>query len=596
MFSQLQRVLEFPGEIGDAWSSTTGVPEGCAMSSISMLTLSVWVAEHLQQTVQSPDIVCMTYADNWALVTDCFTQLQTGVDALVQLVQSLHMTIAADKSWVWATHRSQRAQLSALLVDGCPVPMKMVATELGCDVSYCRKITKTSTKKRLMKTSRVLKRVSTKKLPKRFKATMTQLFSGISGYGSELVHHSVSDLRLVRTAVCRAIGRSRAGNSPYLSTFLTQGLEDVSVTMLMRKVMFWRRYFKIFPEASSAFLNNLVTGRHQHGGSAFLRRTFQDHGWSCGAAGELEHVRGWKVNWMSNSKGHLRKMFLLSWNLNVCDNVKHRTNFDVDMIDVPAFHQALGKLEDTAKTDAMNLATGKHVTNNALVHYKNGTKDHACPLCKKKDSREHRVWHCAGTQQFRDKYPAVLQWLQTQPKAVAEFGILPVDVSWIDWRYCQAHFLPDVDTLADEGTPRVHVFTDGSTVGQGLAGHAIAAAAYVRCEGYNVVAKKAEPIPGVDHSAFRAEIWGIIMALRDHYSVHIYTDCASVIDNLQLILQAKKVNLNPAFNDHEDLWNRVWKLVASRDADCVHITKVKAHQNLAMVSGAQERWMDGGHE
>ena len=28
MFSQLQRVLEFPGEIGDAWSSTTGVPEG----------------------------------------------------------------------------------------------------------------------------------------------------------------------------------------------------------------------------------------------------------------------------------------------------------------------------------------------------------------------------------------------------------------------------------------------------------------------------------------------------------------------------------------------------------------------------------------
>ena len=131
-----------------------------------------------------------------------------------------------------------------------------------------------------------------------------QLLTGIAGYGSELVHHSVSDLRFVRTAVCRAVGRSRAGNSPYLSTCLSQ-------------VMFWRGYFRIFRAACSGFLVSLSSGRRQ-GASAFLGRNFQDHGWTCKDDGLIEHARGWSVNWLHDSKAHLRKLFLLSWNLQVC--------------------------------------------------------------------------------------------------------------------------------------------------------------------------------------------------------------------------------------------------------------------------------------
>ena len=42
MFSQLRRALELSGEIGKEWDSTTGVPEGCAMSLVSMMSLTVW--------------------------------------------------------------------------------------------------------------------------------------------------------------------------------------------------------------------------------------------------------------------------------------------------------------------------------------------------------------------------------------------------------------------------------------------------------------------------------------------------------------------------------------------------------------------------
>ena len=117
-----------------------------------------------------------------------------------------------------------------------------------------------------------------------------------------------------------------------------------------------------------------------------------------------------------------------------------------------------------------------------------------------------RVWNCTGNRKFRDKYPAVMQWLATQPKVVAEFGLLHVDVSWIDWRYCGHTSIPSAASPVEDGIAWVDVFTDGSTLGQGLSGHAVAAAANVKCEGYKVIAKKAEPLPGSDHSAFRGEI------------------------------------------------------------------------------------------
>ena len=80
------------------------------------------------------------------------------------------------------------------------------------------------------------------------------------------------------------------------------------------------------------------------------------------------HHRGWKMNWTTASRHPVRKLFSLSWSAMVCSLVSHRTGFDALCVDVPAVHLATSKLGDAAKTDALNLATGKHVTNDALVH------------------------------------------------------------------------------------------------------------------------------------------------------------------------------------------------------------------------------------
>ena len=123
-------------------------------------------------------------------------------------------------------------------------------------------------------------------------------------------------------------------------------------------------------------------------------------------------------------------------------------------VGVSAFHRAICDLEGSAKTDVLNLATGKHITN------------------------------------------------------------------------------------AD-------VFTDGSAVGQGVTGFTVAAASVVHCNGHTNVKQDALPLPGNDHPAHGAEVWGVIMALSRIRFVHIFSDCASVISNLTAAICARRSRFVP---------------------------------------------------
>eukprot|EP00435_Cladocopium_sp_Y103_P007976 s1192_g2.t1 len=592
MFSQLRRLLDIAGTVGEPLQSSTGVPEGCAMSIIAMLSLTAWMADQIKLAIGAEHALVFAYADNWAVVTSTLNNLQTGLTTLAQTVNSWRMQISADKSWVWATHTQLRSQLGLLQLNGQSIPIKLVSEELGCDISYCRKVTKKTTQKRIDKSKRVMKRVAAKRLPKRFKAVMTkQLVGGIAGYGSELVYHTVSDLRVLRTTVCNGIGRSRAGNSPYLSTAVTPGVEDLAVVLLRRKLIFWRRFFRILPHHSANFLQLLSNGAHKTGATAFLRRTLADHGWKCLPYGVIQHERGWKINWTTCSKHVLRKLVDLGWSTVVCNNVKHRKHFDLEGFDNMAFQASLQGLDDTARSHALNLAAGKHVTNEALVHYSKGATSDQCPFCTNRDGRYHRVWECEHTHKFRMQHPELMKWLETQPEAVSTWGLLPLDLTWLDWTFFDDPVIPKVTCRHDHSEEVATVFTDGSAVGQNLVGLTFAAAAYVHCKDYRIISTCAEAMPGCDHSSYRGEVWAVIMALRDFCFVHVFTDCAAVVANSIAILSAIRAGTQPTFSDHDDLWDIVWQLLEGRPVGSLQITKVKAHQDIQSIVEPYERWL-----
>ena len=195
-----------------------------------------------------------------------------------------------------------------------------------------------------------------------------------------LVFYTPSELRVLRSATCKALGRSRSGNNPYLSTLGTEHIDDVALCLLRRKVSFWRRFLRVFPRCSDVFLRTFAERRHKNGVTAFLRRGFHDQGWTCQADGEIIHHRGWRLNWLRDSKCHVRKLPSLAWATHACHQVQHRPNFSASCVDVSAFHRAICDLEGSAKTDVLHLATGKHITNDALVHYSKGAKTNKCPF------------------------------------------------------------------------------------------------------------------------------------------------------------------------------------------------------------------------
>ena len=579
MFNQLQRVLQIAGSVGSGSMSTTGVPEGCCFSIICMMSLSLWAAWTIEAV--DPSVSCIAYADNWEVIADCVAKLQHAIEALLGLIADLRMEVSDEKSWVWASHAEQRKQLRSQTFNGQQFPLRLVTDDLGCDVSYCKRVTKVVTRKRIQKAQRVLNRVGKRKIPKKFKATMTkQLSQSIVAYGSELTYVTPTNYKHLRSAACRAVGRSRGGANPHLSMFAAQDSMDPELAMLMRRCFFWRRFFSKFASQRDPFLQRLAnhTGRLKTGPAAAMARTFADHGWKCLPNGIIRHDTGWHLDWLRSSRNFLRFMLTHSWNYKVCRIARTRAGFDLVHIDMTV--GAFGKLTDEDKACMTNFHIGKHITNDALSHYARGVQSSNCPLCDNRDGRWRRVFDCPALADIRDRYPDVLHWLESQHEATATFGLVGYDPKWLHAR-CRALpcaiVLPKVSCRGD-GLNTAVVYTDGSAMFPHDRAMTTGAGAFIECCEGKKVFQRAKILPGPDHSPFRAEVWAIALALNEYHRAIIHVDCAAAVAVCQMLVHCRATGLEPHFRDHHDLWWLVWKSILTRPVGAFAFVKVQAHQ------------------
>ena len=112
MLQDLVRFVDLGGHIGHGIPSSTGVPEGCAMSVVSMLLITIMVSQSLQ--VGSTPVISAMFADNWGITTHNIDQLQVAIGRLEHIVESLKLKISADKSWTWATTPQLRKNLQQI--------------------------------------------------------------------------------------------------------------------------------------------------------------------------------------------------------------------------------------------------------------------------------------------------------------------------------------------------------------------------------------------------------------------------------------------------------------------------------------------------
>ena len=294
-------------------------------------------------------------------------------------------------------------QLQGLQIAGHDVPMKLVAQDMGCDLSYCRRITKAVANKRLNKVKRVLGRIAQRKLPRKFKAAMaTQLSFSVIGYGSELAYHTPKDLkhlRHLRSACCKALGRTRSGANPHLS-LMTPGdgcdphncgysyVRSSSGVACLTSLHISDRLL--------SFLDRLAApcAKSNNGPASVLRKAFRDMGWECVPNGVVRHVQGWHCDWLRRSKRFISHVLTASWNRNVCAVASKRKHFDIQSVDLRGIRQAMKPMNDQQRLSVSNLRIGRRVANDALVHYSTGPATPNCTLCDEKDSRSFQIQSC----------------------------------------------------------------------------------------------------------------------------------------------------------------------------------------------------------
>lgn len=171
MLHHLSRYLEINADIDLLVPSTTGIPEGDAFSVTLMTALTFWVHMYIEQY---HDIDATFYVDNWSFIAEDVESLVAASQTMIDFVRDMQLVISYQKSWVWATSKALRKQLKSTLFGGCTVPLQYHATDLGCDMNYCKRRYKKTTKGRVATSIRRLGRVSTKKLPKSFRVKMAQ--------------------------------------------------------------------------------------------------------------------------------------------------------------------------------------------------------------------------------------------------------------------------------------------------------------------------------------------------------------------------------------------------------------------------------------
>ena len=588
ILGDLRRLIDIAGQVGEECSSSVGVPEGCAMSVVCMVCLTAMAAEIIKNGDGNIDVAM--FADNWGILTNNIVTLQEAIDRLIHLVEALRMKVSTQKSWVWGTTSRLRKQLKQVQMQGQNLEIKHTAKDLGCDISYVKKQCKVTKQVRMNKAIRMLKRVGTLKVPKQFKRVMiVPVGTGVVGYGSELLTYCKHDWTKLRNATATAIGITKSGANGFLTMAVTGEHRDPQVRLLLRKLRFFRRYFKQFPDRQASFLARLVGhGQLKFGVIYAFQKALNDCGWQCGNHGSIEHFAGFKCNWLCDSNRLISFVVAQAWNYHVAAQMTNRKHFDVETFDSMAFRRSIEHRCPRHCAILRHIASGKYFTNDCLSKFSNKAETSACSLCGAEDSKEHRIYECSAISEVRNKFKTTLAWVRKQKQAVFAFGLIPTDMrAWkLKMQFQQEFPTPSLPDCIG----RKVVFTDGTAFFNNSMECCLAGSALICVTGeYSWRLVERCIIPGMDHSSYNGEVFAVFMALQYSKCIDIYTDCSGVIQVLQTMLDQPEEQMRRVDTFDCPIWRSIhWHMVRRQHGD-VRIFKVQAHEEWETLTHGDAR-------
>ena len=593
--SGLVRRFQVRDSLGPAIYSTTGCPEGCAMSCIGMLVIDIMLHKWLVQ--QCPICQPMSYVDDWQVLVKQPHFLQGIYESLVSFTRAVDLLLDGRKTFAWTLDSGVRKTLrqQGLIV-------KRSAKALGAQMQFSKQHAAFVIHDRLKDLQPLWLPLRDSQSPYTVKVHAVKMAAWPRGlHGISAVCLGTTRFGPLRSAAMKGLNADGSGCNPVVHLGL---IEKPMVDPQFWSIMTTFRSLRDCATAESLYplLMSVVEnqGLLPRGGptNALLQR-IHTLGWTVCSDGRVSDQWG-SFSLFTVSLQELLFRAEAAWTQVVSAAVQHRQCFqglcDADAKGTRAFVTKLTVQDQGLMRKALN---GASFTNDSQCYYTSSGSSQ-CEFCGQTDSRFHRFWQCPVFESARRDVPrALLARIDTLPPCLTHAGwrIKPPTMDqW--WATLVSLPTPEIEvTLQLPDRSWYDLFTDGSCLWPNAPSYRVASwsvcLAGFSADWTDSQVLEAGPLPGLLQSAYRAELYAIYIAVKwgrvNKKSIRIWSDCLGVIRRFRKLTRTRQLLKHGVA--HYDLWLLIYEELQQLTQTEVLITKVSAHQSLESATSDFDLWM-----
>ena len=415
---RLERRPKIQGVTGAPIKSTTGVPEGDALSVISMIALSVLF--HAKTKASGTLPAC--YADNWGWMSTNVRAYRRAMVQCLNLTQSIQATIDFKKSWAWSAKHNEKDLLKHI-ENLFPwrdkrIEIRVHAKELGTAMHYSTKLSLEDVQPRLDKAEKIATNLKRIDAPIEDKAQAINISIWPTAlWGSEAQPIGAKHYQRLRRIAVDSIAGHRNFASPFLAMLLvSQRIIDPFVYQFSGLLRLIRRLAFENPALAEDFFEDLLNGdQKRHAGPAHTVRTYvATIEWTIQPSGMLKGPNGEEIDLKTTSNKKITKTICGAWEIQVHRHLESRKGIPPMPIDFQTTRRVFSRLNDIEqRITLLNLIGGYQP---GQIKAKWAGEDHQlCQLCQRPDTRGHRLTECPCLSSIRQQHPEAMAALREHP-------------------------------------------------------------------------------------------------------------------------------------------------------------------------------------
>ena len=415
--SGLQRFSVFDGQASTPVLSTTGVPEGDALSVSAAVAICFFYDSALQAVGLEPTL----FIDNWAWQSSEPHRHPHGMRTTQDFVQSLRLTIDWKKSLAWAaTARAWKwweAHGPALMPQGVELALLPDVKDLGAAMRYRHPNRLGTLKERLFEGEARLRRLVTQPRSLTAKARLIQMSIWPACFhGAESHAIGCKRIQQLRTLASRALVGHYHATAPKLSlAVLSHCVQDPECYLLTQSLRALRRALHLHSDLASSVLEMAGqaagTPCSAIGPATALKVLLDRNHWTLTANGRLTGPGNVRLHLTTASSQEVANAVNTAWAFHVREAVRHRNG--LQQVGVPCPLSTARMLQGFSCAQQNVLA--RHIVGSfqsgAVRHLWSHENCQRCIWCGQVETKEHRFIQCPAFQVVRGRHPFALQVL-----------------------------------------------------------------------------------------------------------------------------------------------------------------------------------------